>query len=970
METSEMSRQFGTMDIMQSVPDYLLGGNRTYTGMLEEIISSQEERRLQQQLQDRELTYTDLLLGNTNIGHIQNFTATCTPGQNREENSSRYEIDSEREDNLFDLQEFNETNAYDNQDSTTMNEVNSFGYMNSDDNLTDEQNNWQVDFFENLQLEEVEKGRQNVQESATTIATETRSGASEINIGAEEITNLGDTNHSGSTNMEELTEEDVEEFLHEEEIAASEGNNASESSKYTPQIGQEFKSREDANHFFCYYAFIAGFQVVVTHAQRTTSRKRNNEIYKIIMKCNKHGKQPQNKQNEEDEIPSASKEKRKTNVIIRTNCPVVMVVKEAAGIWKIERLQLDHNHELSPGSRTQLFSGKKYMTDMQKGLIRTLNANNIKTRQMIAILSYLRGNVTVTPFDKKAISNYRTKINREVTGNDLMQAQEFFRKKKAEDPTFFYKFDLDDDLKVKNMFWCDGSSVEYYMEYGDLVSFDTTFLTNRYNLPFAPLVGVTGHGQTCLFGCAFMSDETTNTFKWVFETFLEAMGGKHPKTIITDQDGAMKSAIEQIFPNTIHRNCLFHIKKKCYDKNGNAFAAKKGLQQEFEDVINNPITTNEFEILWHAMIEEHGQQNNKYFKKMWEMRKRFIPVYFKDSFCPFLHSTARSEGTNSRFKDNVGPTYSIISFLKEYQRIIETINSSEAYLDNFSRQKRPKDLWSEFYIEEQAMELYNFNIFRKFQVQLKATSRLTYNEIEVGKVYEVYQKPNHPMKEYRPRKYIVQIDHEKEDFSCMCCKFQKDGILCSHILKVIVDEDIPKIPEKYIIDRWRKKDKKIVRNIPAQKSETHELLRYNILSRKAALLSSKGSKSMSTFEFLEEEFDRLMTIVDNMSSAEQSALTSVTNNSSEAGPVTGVSDIGEDEEVLDIQDPERIKAKGRPVKPKRFKIIVEGIKDKMAEKEKAEARKAIAQNKKKNAESASPKDKAKKKRKKVSGESK
>ena len=62
------------------------------------------------------------------------------------------------------------------------------------------------------------------------------------------------------------------------------------------------------------------------------------------------------------------------------------------------------------------------------------------------------------------------------------------------------------------------------------------------------------------------------------------------------------------------------------------------------------------------MIEERNLQGNNYFSKIWEMRKKFIPVYYKN------------EATNARFKDNVGPTYSIISFLKEYNQIVDTIN--------------------------------------------------------------------------------------------------------------------------------------------------------------------------------------------------------------------------------------------------------------------------------------------------------
>uniref|UniRef100_A0A0A9C5G9 Uncharacterized protein n=1 Tax=Arundo donax TaxID=35708 RepID=A0A0A9C5G9_ARUDO len=136
------------------------------------------------------------------------------------------------------------------------------------------------------------------------------------------------------------------------------------------------------------------------------------------MKCHKNGKDTKKKSEEEQEKETNQQKegtKRKTNVLVKTNCPVVMVVKETNGIWRVTRLDLDHNHELSPEARNQLFGGRKYMTEMEKGVIRTLNANNIETRKMIAILSYLRGGITALPYKKKHVSNFRTKINREVT---------------------------------------------------------------------------------------------------------------------------------------------------------------------------------------------------------------------------------------------------------------------------------------------------------------------------------------------------------------------------------------------------------------------------------------------------------------------------------------------------------------------------------------------------------------------------
>jgi hypothetical protein len=44
-----------------------------------------------------------------------------------------------------------------------------------------------------------------------------------------------------------------------------------------------------------------------------------------------------------------------------------------------------------------------------------------------------------------------------------------------------------------------------------------------------------------------MYDETFESFKWLFETFIKAHNGKEPLTIFTDQDSAIMKAIEKVF---------------------------------------------------------------------------------------------------------------------------------------------------------------------------------------------------------------------------------------------------------------------------------------------------------------------------------------------------------------------------------------------------------------------------------------
>lgn len=176
-----------------------------------------------------------------------------------------------------------------------------------------------------------------------------------------------------------LDEEDIERFLQNEQDAALEGNLMNTSSNFKPHLGMQFKTKE-AQEYFNFYSKVAGFSVATVAISRTTSRKSNNEVKRITMKYNKWGK---TKEIEKDYIVPM----RKSIVIAKTDCKVVMVISEKGGLWEITRQQLVHNHELTPNSR--FFRSHKYMSDEEKCLIRVLKHTNLESRRIVAVLAYL-----------------------------------------------------------------------------------------------------------------------------------------------------------------------------------------------------------------------------------------------------------------------------------------------------------------------------------------------------------------------------------------------------------------------------------------------------------------------------------------------------------------------------------------------------------------------------------------------------
>ena len=98
-----------------------------------------------------------------------------------------------------------------------------------------------------------------------------------------------------------------------------------------------------------------------------------------------------------------------------------------------------------------------------------------------------------------------------------------------------------------------------YAYFGDVVTFDTTFGSNKEYRPFGIFLELNQFRETTIFGAAILFDQTEDSFTWLFETFLAAHNGNQPRTIYTDQDTAMGKAINNVFIKSGHALCTFHI---------------------------------------------------------------------------------------------------------------------------------------------------------------------------------------------------------------------------------------------------------------------------------------------------------------------------------------------------------------------------------------------------------------------------
>jgi hypothetical protein len=117
--------------------------------------------------------------------------------------------------------------------------------------------------------------------------------------------------------------------------------------------------------------------------------------------------------------------------------------------------------------------------------------------------------------------------------DDIGKTLKLLTEMKSKDPLMAVRFKLDNEGTIISMLWCSGKNIIDYKNFGDAVTFDTTYRTNLYSLPFGIFIGVNSHFQSIIFGGVLLTSEKAEDFQWAFENFVDIMEGLAPTTILT-----------------------------------------------------------------------------------------------------------------------------------------------------------------------------------------------------------------------------------------------------------------------------------------------------------------------------------------------------------------------------------------------------------------------------------------------------
>nr|DAD37087.1 TPA_asm: hypothetical protein HUJ06_007728 [Nelumbo nucifera] len=595
-----------------------------------------------------------------------------------------------------------------------------------------------------------------------------------------------------------------------------------------PYEGMEFESRDEAYSFYREYARMAGFESIKKNSIRS---KANREFISTTFTCSRQGKKK-----ESGDIANQ-------RPCYKIGCKASLHMKKTKdGKWVVFSFIKEHNHELLP-PKSYYFrsyeSTNSINRDNMDGLMHMMPMHNGE---------YL----------ERDVENQRHLY---LEAGDRQAMLEYFTCMQEENTNFFYAIDLDDEQRLRNVFWVDPKGRHDYTYFGDIVSFDTTYIKNRYRMPFVPFIGANHHFQPTFFGCALIADETKSTFLWIMRTWLRAMGGVAPKVLVTDQVESMKAAIVEIFPSTHHLFGLWHILGKIPDKLSHVIKNHENFMAEFNKCIYRSWTDEEFESQWWKIVQTFELGEDQWMKSLYEDRKKWAPTYMKDTFFAGMSAGQRSKTINSSFDKYLTRKTMLKEFFQQYKVFLQDRYEEESKAEIDTWHGIPT-LKSHSPYEKQMSTIYTHEIFKMFQVEVLGIVACQPKKERQDGTTMIFRVQDFEAE----HDFIVTWDESKSEISCLCHLFEYKGFLCRHAMVVFQFATVSTIPPHYILKQWTKDAKSRYSTRVRTEVVQSRVQRYNDLCQRALKLGEDGSISQESYNIAVcalEEAIRQCTIVNS-----------------------------------------------------------------------------------------------------------
>ncbi|KAH6808332.1 hypothetical protein C2S51_029440 [Perilla frutescens var. frutescens] len=323
--------------------------------------------------------------------------------------------------------------------------------------------------------------------------------------------------------------------------------------------------------------------------------------------------------------------KKRRTPSCRVDCRALIVFK-FVGLegYVVKKFTEGHSHTLVPEAYRYLMKMKsklefghlKFVMDCAKANIGVMGSYKIM-KTVVSLYSSIG-------CSRMQVKNFSRDLKAYVFYADAQMVIDKLHRKRELCSGFYFEVEVDENDHLKSLFWADPIAQRNFYAFGDVVSFDATYSTNKYNMIFAPFTAKDNHEKCITLAAALMTRESIESYAWVFEAFKKCMLHE-PDVLITDQDPAIKVTFKHVFQHTRQRLCMWHIMSKITEKVPVILKKDPDFMKQFCSLVwSVNVEPDVFEVKWREIMNTFNMVDESWFISMYNIREMWIPAYFRD----------------------------------------------------------------------------------------------------------------------------------------------------------------------------------------------------------------------------------------------------------------------------------------------------------------------------------------------------
>jgi hypothetical protein len=246
----------------------------------------------------------------------------------------------------------------------------------------------------------------------------------------------------------------------------------------------------------------------------------------------------------------APRTKGEEQVSRKCGCPwFVRFCRNANATYRVTALSLEHNHSELNGADNRSIYKRLNEGDLDK--IQKFRELNVPIPVIIRMMT-MQG-VTVRADELYGI------IKREP--DEILALIRHLSSSPEYIVRSYVDIEASDTRTLKALFFTKNSQLLLFRKCPKMVILDCTYSTTTTNMPLCVLVGIDHNNSTFIIGISLLIHETTDYYMWTLNSLLgtSQIRPSAIKTILSDFDKALVTAIEVVVPFAAHHLCTWHL---------------------------------------------------------------------------------------------------------------------------------------------------------------------------------------------------------------------------------------------------------------------------------------------------------------------------------------------------------------------------------------------------------------------------